>query len=198
MGDPGSITIRCLFGDLIITCALADSGDSINVFPYSFFKKLNILKLEPTQMTVCLADKTIIHPRGVCKDILIKVDKLVFPVDFVVLDMEEDHKVPIILGRPFLNTACAIVDVRESELTLRAGDDSVTFMVDQEKKQVKSIEDKTFSMDLDEEMLEKELALCYANNPNQFTLSLEEDFDTERDLKELEKLLKGSEANEEL
>lgn len=67
-------------------------------------------------MAIHLANNTITYPRGNCKDLLVKVDKLVFPADFIVLDMEEDHKIPIILGRPFLNTACAIVDVQESKL----------------------------------------------------------------------------------
>nr|KAJ0208559.1 hypothetical protein LSAT_V11C500241780 [Lactuca sativa] len=84
-------------------------------------------------MTIHLADKTVTHPRGICEDLLIKVDKLVFPADFMVLYTEEDHEVPIILGRPFLNTACAIVDVRESKLTLRVGDDlQFTFPLEEE------------------------------------------------------------------
>nr|KAJ0219457.1 hypothetical protein LSAT_V11C300127220 [Lactuca sativa] len=117
-------------------------------------------------MTIHLADKTVTHPRGVCEDLLIKVDRLVFPADFVILDMDEDHNVPLILGRPFLNTACAIVDIS--------------------------------SIDLDDELLEKELALWYENNSKKSTLSLEEEFDAKRDLRELEKLLEESEANKDV
>ncbi|KAL7605041.1 uncharacterized protein LOC111883048 [Lactuca sativa] len=120
-GDPGSISIPCQFGNIIATQALTDSGASINLMPYSFFKKLNLSEPKPINMKIHLADKTIIRPKGVCEDILIKVDKFVFPVDFVILDMEEDPKGPIILGRPFLNTACALVDVCESTITLRDG-----------------------------------------------------------------------------
>ena len=78
----------------------------------------------------------VIHPKGVCEYHIIKVDKLLFPDDFIVLDMEEDPKIPIILGRPFLNTSCAIVDMWESTLTLRVGDDSVTFVTNQEKERL--------------------------------------------------------------
>ncbi|XP_023763338.1 uncharacterized protein LOC111911826 [Lactuca sativa] len=181
-GDPGSISIPCQFGNIIVTHVLTDSGASINLMPYSFFKKLNLTEPKPTQMTIHLADKTIIHAKGMCEDLLIKVDKYLFPVDFVVLDMEEDPKVPIILGRPFLNTACALVDVCESTLTLRVGNDSVVFKAKQEKKHEETKEDKVFSIDLDDEVLERELALLQEENRNQFLLSSKENFDAERDL----------------
>ncbi|XP_023740944.1 uncharacterized protein LOC111889044 [Lactuca sativa] len=114
-GDPGSITVPCKFGNSMTTRALTDSGASFNVIPYSFAQKLNLPLPKPIHMKIHLANKTIIHPMGVCEDLLIKVDKLVFPVEFIILDIEEDHKVPIILGRPFLNSA--LVDMRESTLT---------------------------------------------------------------------------------
>ncbi|XP_023749383.1 uncharacterized protein LOC111897660 [Lactuca sativa] len=150
MGDPESIIIPCQFGNLVTTQALADSRASINIMPYSFFKKLNLPKLKPIHMTIHLADKTLIHPKGFCEDLLIKMDKLVFPADFLVLDMEEDPKIPIILVRRFLNTECAIVDMRESTLTHRVVDDLVTFVTNQEKEHAKSIDDKTSSMELDD------------------------------------------------
>ena len=106
-GDPGNIIIPCQFGNEVVTQALTDSGASINLMPFSFFKRLNLPEPRPVNMKIHLADKTIIHPQGVCEDLLIKVDKFIFPVDFVVVDMEEDPKIPIILGRSFLNTACA-------------------------------------------------------------------------------------------
>ena len=109
-------------------------------------------------MAIHLANKTVIYPRRICEDLLVKVDKLVFPADFIVLDMEEDHQVQIILGRPFLNTACAIVDVREFKLTLWVGDDSITFAVDQMVKHSRSRDDVISSVDTGDELLEKELA----------------------------------------
>nr|KAJ0203927.1 hypothetical protein LSAT_V11C500237700 [Lactuca sativa] len=161
--------------------------------PYSFFKKLNLTELKTIHMTIHLADKTVIHPKGVCENLLIKVDKLVFPTDYVVLDMEEDPKIPIILGRPFLNTAFSIVDMRESTLTLRVGDDLVTFVTNQEKEHKKSIEDKASSMELGDELLEKELALLEEDNAKQY--SLDKEFDAQGDLKELERLLEGVKDN---
>ncbi|KAL7610397.1 hypothetical protein Lser_V15G12026 [Lactuca serriola] len=134
-GDPGSIIIPCQFRNVLANQALTDSGASINLMPFSFFKKLNLPEPRPVNMKIHLADKTIIRPRGVCEDLLIKVDKFIFPVDFVVLDMEEDPETPIILGRSFLNTACALIDVCESTLTLRVGDESAVFKAQPEIKQ---------------------------------------------------------------
>ncbi|XP_052626871.1 uncharacterized protein LOC128133454 [Lactuca sativa] len=100
-GDPGSIIIPCQFGNTFVTQALTDSGASINLMPFSFFKKLNLSEPRPVNMKIHLADKTTIHPRGVCEDLLIKVDKFIFPVDFVVLDMEEDPEFRLFWGGHF-------------------------------------------------------------------------------------------------
>ena len=87
-------------------------------------------------MTICLqlADRSYQHPRGVIENVLVKVDKFIFPTDFVILDMEEDDKVPIILGRPFLATGKAKINVQEDELKLRVQGDEVTFHVFQATK----------------------------------------------------------------
>ncbi|XP_023759122.1 uncharacterized protein LOC128127379 [Lactuca sativa] len=140
--DPGSIIIPCQLGNVLATQALIDSGASINLMPFSFFKKLNLPEPRPVNMKIHLADKTTIHPRGVFEDLLIKVDKFIFPVDFVVLDMEEDLEIPIILGRSFLNTACALIDVCESTLTFRVGDESVVFKALPEIKQEEERKDR--------------------------------------------------------
>nr|KAJ0207013.1 hypothetical protein LSAT_V11C500254800 [Lactuca sativa] len=197
-GDLGSITVPCQFGNIMITRALTDSGASINIMPYSFFQKLNLPVPKPIPMKIHLADKTIIHPMGVCEDLLIKIYKLVFPVDFIILDMEEDSKVPIILGRPFFNTACALVDMCESMLTLRVGDDLVIFEVEKKKKPKESKEDKVSLMILDDEVLERELAYLQEDNPNQFLLSLEENSDAKGDLEEIERLIKEADCKESL
>ena len=73
-----------------------------------------------------MVDKTIRFPRGIIEDVLVKVDKFIFPVDFVVLDIEEDNNTPLILGRPFLATGKTIIDVGTGELTLRVGDETIT------------------------------------------------------------------------
>ncbi|XP_076936154.1 uncharacterized protein LOC143603144 [Bidens hawaiensis] len=124
LSDPGVFTIPCLFGRDTSCQALADLGASINLMPYSLFEKLGLGELTPTRMTLSLADRSVKYPRGIIENLLVKVDGLVFPVDFVVLDMEVDERVSIILGRPFLRTSRAPVDVFDGKITLRAGNDS--------------------------------------------------------------------------
>src|SRR5262249_54079958 len=99
--DPGCFTIPCTLGSLSIDKALADLGANINVMPYSMFKKLGLGEPKPTRLTIQLADKSVRHPRGIIENILVKVDKFLFPVDFVVLDTQEDFVNPLIFGRPF-------------------------------------------------------------------------------------------------
>ncbi|XP_075485336.1 uncharacterized protein LOC142525052 [Primulina tabacum] len=113
------------------TCkkALCDLGASINLMPYSCFEKLGIGEVKPTTISLQLADRSIKYPRGVIEDVLVKVDKFIFPVDFVVLDMEEDREIPLILGRPFLATGRALIVVQKGELVLRLNDKKVTFNV---------------------------------------------------------------------
>ncbi|XP_076953927.1 uncharacterized protein LOC143628152 [Bidens hawaiensis] len=111
LSDPGVFTIPVLFGSDAMSHALADLGASINLMPYSLYEKLELGELTPTRMSLSLADRSVKYPRGIIENLLVKADKFVFPVDFVVFDMEADEKVPIILGRPFLRTAKALIDV---------------------------------------------------------------------------------------
>ena len=83
----------------------------------------------PTTVTLQLADRSLKHPRGMIEDVLVKVDKFIFPEDFIVLDMEEDKEIPIILGRLFLATGRAMIDVQRGELKLRVQEDEVKFNV---------------------------------------------------------------------
>ncbi|KAL0431187.1 UNVERIFIED_CONTAM: hypothetical protein Sradi_0744700 [Sesamum radiatum] len=99
------------------------NGASINLMPYSIFAKLGMHELTPTIVTLQLADRSIKYPRGIIEDVLVKVGKFVIPVDFVVLDMEEDANTPLILGRPFLATSKALIDVQKGQLTLRINDE---------------------------------------------------------------------------
>ena len=79
--------------------------------PLSIFKRLGLGEARLTTVTLQLVDRSLKHPRGIIEDVLVKVDKFIFPVDFIVLDMEEDKEIPIILGRPFLATGRAMIDV---------------------------------------------------------------------------------------
>ncbi|XP_063947575.1 uncharacterized protein LOC135152049 [Daucus carota subsp. sativus] len=127
--DPGSFTIPCTIGKLSFDKCLCDLGASINLTPLSVFKKLGLPEPKPTNMHLQLADRSITYPRGIVEDVLVKVDKLIFPTDFVILDFEEDKKIPIILGRPFLATGQTLIDVQKGELTMRVQDQRVTFKV---------------------------------------------------------------------
>ena len=84
--------------------ALCDSGASINLMPLSVVKRLSLEELTPTTMTLQMENRTLAQPEGILEDVLIKVGKFIFPVDFVVVDIEEDKQVPLLLGRPFLGT----------------------------------------------------------------------------------------------
>ncbi|KAJ0948045.1 putative aspartic peptidase domain superfamily [Helianthus annuus] len=127
--DPGLFTIPCLFRSDTECRALADLGASINLMPYSLYERLGLGELSPTRMSLSLADRSVKYPRGIIENLLVKVDKFVFPVDFVVLDMEADEKVPIILGRPFLCTAKAVIDVFDGKITLQVGEERVSFEI---------------------------------------------------------------------
>ncbi|KAK4263287.1 hypothetical protein QN277_028723 [Acacia crassicarpa] len=127
--DPGSFTIPYAIGPNYSGKALCDLGASINLVPMSIFKQLAVGKARPTIVTLQLADHSIVLPEGKIEDVLVKVDKFIFPVDFIILDFEVDHDVPILLGRPFMATGRALIDVEKGELTMRVDDDQVTFSI---------------------------------------------------------------------
>ncbi|GJT84683.1 zinc knuckle CX2CX4HX4C containing protein [Tanacetum coccineum] len=108
--DPGNFTLPCSIGKLTFN-ALADLGVNISPLPFSKFKRLSIRGLKPINMTIEMADKTQSTPKGIMENILLKIDKFIFPVDFVILDIVEDFRMPCILGSPLLATAHAKVDI---------------------------------------------------------------------------------------
>ncbi|GKB56941.1 integrase, catalytic region, zinc finger, CCHC-type containing protein [Tanacetum coccineum] len=95
--------------------------------PFSTYTKLGLGELAPTKLIVELADRIVKHPKGIAENVLVWINKFVFPIDFIVLDMPEDIKNPLILGRPFLSTAHAKINVFKRKITLRVGDDKVVF-----------------------------------------------------------------------
>ena len=127
--DPGSFLLPCTIGELTITKAMCDLGASINLIPSSLVKKLHIEEVKPVQMSLELVDKSMVYPRGVIENLLVKVDRFIYPANFVILESNDDDGDFVILGRPFLATARAIIDVEEGELTLRMHDQSVTLKV---------------------------------------------------------------------
>ncbi|GKD16560.1 reverse transcriptase domain-containing protein [Tanacetum coccineum] len=121
--------------------ALADLSASINLMPLSVWKKLSLSKLTPTYMTLELADRLISQPIGIAEDVDVKVGKFQFSADFVVVDFDADPRVPLILGRSFLKTGRALIDVYEGELTLRVGKEAVTFNLDQTSRYSSNYDD---------------------------------------------------------
>ncbi|GKB74538.1 reverse transcriptase domain-containing protein [Tanacetum coccineum] len=107
LGDPRSFLIPCNFSKAFSCNASADLGASINLMPYSLYGKLSLETLKPTKISVRLADQSFQHPIGIAENMLVEVGKFTFPVDFVILEMEEDSKVPLILGRPLARTICS-------------------------------------------------------------------------------------------
>nr|GEZ87491.1 hypothetical protein [Tanacetum cinerariifolium] len=117
--DPWSFTLPCYINNICFNNALADLGASVSVMPLSTYLNLGLGELAHTKLIVQLADKTVKYPKGIAENVLVGIGKFVFPIDFIILDMPEDIKVPLILGRPFLSTAHAKIDVFKRKITLR-------------------------------------------------------------------------------
>ncbi|XP_070032206.1 uncharacterized protein [Nicotiana tomentosiformis] len=134
-GDPGSFTIPCSLGTINFDKSLCDSGASINLIPLSIYKKLEkeIGEIRSEPISLQLVDKTTLISEGIVEDVLVRVDKFVFPVNFIVVNMEKNKEVPLILGRPFLATSRVILDIYARKLMLRVGEETVIFKMDVEK-----------------------------------------------------------------
>nr|GFA97989.1 reverse transcriptase domain-containing protein [Tanacetum cinerariifolium] len=126
LGDPGRFLIPYDFLEFDNCLALVDLGVSINLMPLSIWKKLKLPTLNDTKMVLELVDRTISKPTGVAGNVFVKVGKFYFPADFIILDLIADPRVPLILGRPFLSTAHAIINVPEREIILRQDQQSLT------------------------------------------------------------------------
>nr|GEY37549.1 reverse transcriptase domain-containing protein [Tanacetum cinerariifolium] len=134
LGDPDKFFIPCDFLELDECLAVADLGASINLMPLSIWRKLSFPEITPTRMILELADRSTTRSAGIAEDVFVKVRKFHFPTDFVVVDYVVDPRVPLIIGRPFLRTERALIDVYGEELTLRVDDEAITFKVGQTTK----------------------------------------------------------------
>nr|GEX95574.1 reverse transcriptase domain-containing protein [Tanacetum cinerariifolium]GEX97519.1 reverse transcriptase domain-containing protein [Tanacetum cinerariifolium]GEY62344.1 reverse transcriptase domain-containing protein [Tanacetum cinerariifolium] len=161
LGDPDKFLIPCDFLGMAECLALADLGASINLMPFSVWKRLSLLDLKPTCMNLELADRSISHPVGVAKDVYVKVGSFHFLADFVVVDFDANPRVPLILGRSFLKTGRALIDVFEGELTLRVGKESITFNLHQTLRYSANYSDMTAKridvIDMDSEEYSQEV-----------------------------------------
>ncbi|CAL8988211.1 unnamed protein product [Prunus brigantina] len=155
------------FGDSLITppiLSLLDLGASINLMPYHVYEKLNLGELQATSVSIQLADRTIRYPKGILEDVLVKVEELILPADFLVLEMEEapihDNQLPLILGRPFMATAGAIIDVKKGTLTMNVFDETIAFKVFEASK-FPSDEHEVFQLDAIDTMVKEALPMSY-------------------------------------
>nr|GEX39446.1 reverse transcriptase domain-containing protein [Tanacetum cinerariifolium] len=130
LGDPGKFLIPCKFLGMDECLALADLGASINLMPLFVWEALSFSKLTSTCMTLELVDRSVSKPIGIAKDVSFKVGVFHFPADFVVVDFKPDPRVPLILERCFLKTSRALIDMHMGELTLRIGNEAITYNLD--------------------------------------------------------------------
>ncbi|CAL9019012.1 unnamed protein product, partial [Prunus brigantina] len=162
--DPGSFSIPCIVGDCKFQKALLDLGASINLMPYHVYEKLNLGELQATSVSIQLADRTIRYPKGILEDVLVKVEELILPADFLVLEMEKapihDNQLPLILGRPFMATAGAIIDVKKGTLTMNVFDETIAFKVFEASK-FPSDEHEVFQLDAIDTMVKEALPMSY-------------------------------------
>ncbi|XP_056697957.1 uncharacterized protein [Spinacia oleracea] len=127
LNDPESFSIPCSIQKLKFDNALCDLGASVSILPFKTYEKLKLGDLSPTAMSLQLADRSVMLPLGRIEDVPLVVGELTFLLNFVVLDIDEDAHTPIILGRPFLATAGALIDVQGGLITLKAGNAKASF-----------------------------------------------------------------------
>lgn len=117
LGDPGIPTIPCSIKRSYVKTALCDLGAGVSVMPFSLYRRLDLNKLTPTEISLQMANKSTAIPTGIYEDVPVVVANVTILIDFVILDMPEDDNMSIILGRPFLNTAGAVIDCSKSKVT---------------------------------------------------------------------------------
>ncbi|XP_021724893.1 uncharacterized protein LOC110692201 [Chenopodium quinoa] len=127
LGDPGSYAIPVKIGDLEVMDALCDLGASVSFMPCSIAKSLKVGDLKPTRMSLQLADHTVRLALRILEDVPVQVGRVFVPCDFVVMEMEEDTRLPLILGSLFLNAAGVVIDMKEGRLNLNVGDEKLSF-----------------------------------------------------------------------
>ncbi|XP_033133991.1 uncharacterized protein LOC108870445 [Brassica rapa] len=130
-GDPDKFVLSIQIGKTVFACSLVDLGSSVNLMPYSVALRLGYTHFKPTKMSLVFADRSVKSPVGILEDLQVKVGNTSVPADFVVLELEEESKDPLILGRPFLCTVGASIDVRQGKIDLNLGDIVMQFEMDE-------------------------------------------------------------------
>nr|GEU28942.1 hypothetical protein [Tanacetum cinerariifolium] len=129
--DLGSFILLCAIGATIVSNALAGLGESISIMPFSLFKRLGLGNPKPINMVIEMADRSMQSLKGIVENVLVKINKLIFIIDFIILDIIEDDKFLIILGRPMLVTAHAMIDVFGKKISLEVGTEQITFDINE-------------------------------------------------------------------
>jgi hypothetical protein len=129
--DPGNFYIPCVIGRHIIDKALCELGSSVSLMPLTLCKWLGLGELKPTKMSLQLPDRTIKYPVGILENVPVRIGHLFIPTDFVIMDIKEDDDIPILLGRPFLASSGAIINVKRGKITFEVGDEKIEFIMSQ-------------------------------------------------------------------
>lgn len=166
--DPGSPTISCVIGNQCFDKALLDLGASVNLLPYSVYMQLGLGELKSTPIILQLADRSMKIPRGIIEDVLIQIDKFYYPVDFIVIDTQHVHDpkkhTPVILGRPFLATADALINCRNGNMQLSFGNMTMELNIFNVTKQPQE-EDEFVEANMIEELVEDSFISNHNDDP---------------------------------
>lgn len=146
--DPRGFIIPFTIRGMVDEKVLTNLGLSINLMHYKIFQKLGIGKLKLMKMTLQLADRFIHHPMGIIEDILLKMDRFIFPVDFVILDLDDKVEVPLNLWWPFLATSQALIDVKDGRMVLRDGDEEVVLKLRDAMRHSMDFDDTCYALDI--------------------------------------------------
>ncbi|KAI5317261.1 hypothetical protein L3X38_036968 [Prunus dulcis] len=177
--DPGSFNIPINIGDKTVGRAMLDLGASINVMPYSVYQALGLEGIKKTSIRLELADHSIKYPRGIVEDILVQVNTLILPADFVVMDMEDNPYVdrvdPILLGRPFMATADTMIKVKDGTLSMTVLGETVEFKVFDALSQPSTTLDTCFSIDVVDHEVSSKIVQKKSNDALEAVLTQEEE-----------------------
>src|SRR3954462_4608940 len=178
--DPGAAAIPCTIKNRMFKKVLIDSGSSVSLMPLSIFKKLELGKISESETKLKFADHTIKKSYGIAEDVLVEIDKFVFPVDFHILDIPEDKETPILLGRPFLLTSRCNFDIEKETLTVKSFVEEVTLKMLEVKKQSEGVHDQASVGMIESEgedkspkhLQEKVSSIAFRVEPNYVTIKI--------------------------
>ncbi|XP_021739812.1 uncharacterized protein LOC110706226 [Chenopodium quinoa] len=191
--DPVSYSIPVKLGDIEINRALCDLGASVSLMPLSICKNLQMDEFKPTRISLQLADRSVKFPLGVLEDVPLRVGKFFIPCDFVVMEMEEDAHVPIILSRPFLAIAGAIIDMKNGKITFEVGDEKMEYSL-LNAMGTPSMGETVCQVDVLDDLQNEQLSLSKTDDALE-TVLIEKDDDGDWESREYVRLLEEAKAN---